>query len=1565
MHQVQATGTFLAPPFAMCHFSGHVSLIFDSLIYAVFLHCILQIFFKIMTIRTSKAPKTQRDCPTRVFFYILSIVSISTAAIVSSFRSFFEPTDDFALSLGGPTTDGLRLVGSTCFVTAVANFSARSEYFKVHITRQQNENERDVICTWRSEEWSSEANACQGSPKLTDAPACDILREATSFERSFTGLHGLAWSDEHPDALFLRTKCWQGGEICAPFSQSQISLIATEPNSSVSGSWHGTSNDASVTLQTVQNKMICVSVLMQMGYELRTCGGCIDHSFNGKKTQISPRMSFECSTGSAISLWMRIIHESLRVVYFSSPTGGGDIDANKNVSPPKVFLTPAAPELLFQRVSWVCSLDEKNKIEIHLNEKSGRDLVVSSLQSRNMQVSAKRCSNAPETWSRARRAKNPIFKSTTHPIKTSCFPNDSHRLVEDSDTGQIWRISERPPAKVWKRGTPQLLSALSAGLWTVEPGHQLLLDAANAVLWSLSNVSGTQKCHALHQPQTTSSPLSPGAWAAPEARPFSCPRGANAAQEIEVTNAKVSFFYQPAACRKRLGSGYKYCDCPWKWSRANETAIVDGAAILSGCGLMASREVPLSSWSLRGSAPSGCSLRGSVTIEIESRGIPGACASDLVCSASETASTIACENAGENNDNALHCRSCPPGRAFFEGRCFEMTPEVPRTTGPPPVSRAEDAPTLTAPSSPGGHWHESICASETDIEAHEIETARLAPFFLPVVRGQLRAFMAEQGAPPEIMQYIGQFVGVPWLARHDSTSWRSGFRQTIPNAPLGPRARNRGIQNILPDSGRELLQRIMTGIRRPLWKGAGTPSVMWEDADLEFVIVRPEGTVEQGVDTIFIVRRMGAAQSQEDYVSRAQLVLTVPWSNRVLRASWMRLIDGSIQISIINSRGWILEFNLFCDTEGQLCLVIKGLTDAVTRLASLCQVRSNTGLEAHWMENVVIEPTSGPPGCITNNRMLESSLIIGRTLAAWTYSPNFGFDDPTETVPIAFVTNLLYLTSSVADMSPPRYVFDIRRYGNIRPNIIRNDWRAYYSLIPQTSLWLNDGKLIVVFLMKCHDPSTLLSGFLRNLNDRNAYIIVEFERKKEHVDVNRMRREQRAFFVPSGLNDMPAPPTRRERLSDAWMCPVGWQFFLSAFRSSGSTLQEVPGKGVLLWQTPDPSRERSVYIADRTAVDATNILGHGSVHVSCDSTVHWFSFPFPSARQVFHGMVEPTLQENIIPQIPCNGGASVSEVSTMQDGGRGSQDIARLVIITRPAMNRMRFVTPMISFASLRIRGGSGGALTRDSGLHALPLPERDGKQALDFDIAVASLGYLWRSATAPRTLEERLDHMQWRGTEMTISEMRASVATLESIERLGRGISNRLFESRQRPHPQLLRAASGRHLRENDVWVLERWRIMRFVTSQYLPTPNGRVEYKIDADKTYRDNGVGYITLRARKPVLVFQGGTPRRRSVSKQPAELVAGALLNSLESTPVGHCFLCRNTLGAGRPLCPVCEDCVIDQTTCANSWLRWPRFFRSVSSARPSRVNTPIKHVLVRDDVSVGFEDLGEFSLALKY
>ena len=101
-------------------------------------------------------------------------------------------------------------------------------------------------------------------------------------------------------------------------------------------------------------------------------------------------------------------------------------------------------------------------------------------------------------------------------------------------------------------------------------------------------------------------------------------------------------------------------------------------------------------------------------------------------------------------------------------------------------------------------------------------------------------------------------------------------------------------------------------------------------------------------------------------------------------------------------------------------------------------------------------------------------MIIGSELASW--APFSAEPTLPRDMPVAFVTNLYYLTAEAATLSPPPYLWVApNRFAPNEPVLDGNlDWRALYNLEPQTSLWRDEGILTVVFRLQWNEA---LHGF--------------------------------------------------------------------------------------------------------------------------------------------------------------------------------------------------------------------------------------------------------------------------------------------------------------------------------------------------------------------------------------------------------------------------------------------------------------------------------------------------------
>ena len=1092
---------------------------------------------------------------------------------------------------------------------------------------------------------------------------------------------------------------------------------------------------------------------------------------------------------------------------------------------------------------------------------------------------------------------------------------------------------------------PQDLAKLAPGLWQAPQYDAFFLrDPVSDELWILHRLEkqrhAVSSCIALSPPASRKIFLQAGAWKppSPQLSAACSDAGGAAPARVSLSNEARPFFYRPFMCgiseRAPRSAGPTSCSCPWRWAQPNETVVVDGAALLKGCALWVNEAAPISSWLLdykRADCGQDLSSNAETRILKGWRGLPGHCAKS---------SGISCQlpfSAG---------RECLPGLETLEGRCFFSVPSE--------TSRAPRAPfSFNAPRAPvtgGGARNPDYCATPEEVRAHEEETASLAPLFLPEVRGQLFAHFTERGLSPDLAWEIGLFVGVPWNDPHRDGSWLMGSGHLYPNMPL---FEPHPALALWPATGNGVeTQDIFTGLPYPPWAGEEDEiPFFWQVATLRLTIRRSD---RPGHNWLVIVSD-GLEEDGPGIGDVTAFGLESRFALDARSASWLRTSAG-LFFTFVTPLGFMHSFQLRCEIvpdphdgrrRARLMLSRNSVVDAIEASEQFAD-RRDPLRRVDIYQNTLVDPMNARQGAWRED---ASTLVLGNELGVL-----IPVADSSAAVPdkrLCFVSNLFYLTSDVPRLTPPPYVYAPER--DIETSIMVHperpfDWRFFYGLAVQSSMWRESGTLMVAFSMHHLGPASefFVDDFMLN---REIYFVVEFERGPEDVSPDRQARERSFYQLASatprwadmGIASV-SPPSVSERQSDSWMRPIGWRFIYGPRGgSNGVLLQDVPGKGVFLWSVPAAVH---AWRSNNYFREATSFHDPGSVRIATGTDGYWLSTPLPRQSQIYFGAHEPALQCPLAPSV----GRFSLTISVLK--GDLDSDRVNLAILSHDVspcdpMVPAELRNPFFQIAVLKTEEG----LVSVSHRERLPLPQDAQGLAMSFRTAIAALGRLWRHSPTPLSFHDHEQRLRETGVLSEDSDLHEALALITALQInsgfLRGGGSRGVLRAENMADAVLERAG----FLTTGAWAIPAWRLSKFARTSWTPLETGRLELRIEADRVAAYPKNGFVTLRARRPVLRLRVDSEHRKRSSLAQAfhapEIVAAAALNAKDSAREDECYLCRAKLGLGRSNCPECA---------------WPGATKT--GAPPARRRQVAAASALPGHAVIEFEELGEFTLNLQ-
>ena len=1376
---------------------------------------------------------------------------------------------------------------SACFVSSLINGYALMHNVSLQVSQDPLNGAHAISCYRRKTIWVHEKNACSlttGFGYEFAAQRCEYLASPYNKIEIEDDHSRVTWKPETAEILRFGFTCLGASTgTCVPDSEGETVRAPVLPLDI--GPWQARNGSSLLILQKHATSLCVASHVFLPQSAPQFCGGCNFSNPSIGGLEISPEeqiLSFPCLQSAPIFVRLR---EQRSALGWEAEISS---HAERDQASLAFFMVPLGPAIPATESSWIC----------HVNETLSWHVL-----------------SAPS-------------------LKEALEISDYRPVMEPNQTGRVRRFPQE------RQGKREIVAAIAPGLWAPQSDARIILQTNIQMMWLLLPATGARPCDLVRSGEVEVFRMQPAPWALPLGRPTSCPNGGVVATNVSIRNQGSSFFYRPVQCATSVARPrYAPCHCPWRWSPPNATVFVDGAALLYECAIVVDSKTNQTQWHVNGEFLH-CDI---ANVSNSSRSLPSECVAPVACSTSNGRAS-AC---GAEID-AVGCRKCKASLSFLTGdRCFEheaLQFATRAAQGSAKSFHSSSSRQLTPPAAPGRR--QDVCLTREERQSQDLEVERLGARFLPAVRAQLRARLVFQGMPDAIIRVVGDFVGAPWTPHRNAPHWLAGFGQMRSNVPFRGSALRDAGESLTRAWHRTVEQRILSGLPRPIWRGpSDSCPEMWDSNDLEFCISRPiDGRlhVEGWLSTrnLYTIRAVQSRRttegsweqrdqeafyspSVEEYLSLSQV------GRHLMRASWSRLSDGSIFISLAHRDNAVTHLRFYCDETGSLRLERERRW--TTRPEVMANVRDpHLALTPdHWRQTL-IEPTSGPIGQVLSGRAREGTLVMSAGFAYWVLR-----NEPQTTLlaPVAFISNLFYMTSEVTDLQAPPYLFDWKRSRlgrKLGPSAV--DWRAYYTLVPQTSLWRKTGTLVVVFRLRCHDPAYQYNYLLK---DRDAYFIAEFLREREDADPERVRREQTTFQSLRVLNEFgrlfyaPAkPPTSAERQSPDWMRAIGWRFVLGCRHCATTLLQEIQGLGCIMWQTP-----ASIIDWPGEPPDAVGLLSVDSVRVSSSSAAHWIALPLPSSTQEYFRAREPTL----LPDFFLTSGQHFVDIATIPTA---DAQVFRLAILSQILVDRGVDNNPLLNYATLRVKAGNA-EIRSESSLTVLPFPSFEGENAFSFELMVHQMGYPWRQSLSALSLLH-----PWRKFAPVLD-------VLSTMEKLAGNRRNVFIDN--------VYAQSGFIFSSRNVWTMAEWRAQHFVRTGYLPSPDGRLEFRVRPDCITRGTRHGYIQVQVRRPVLRLRDNGPVKLL---QPIEtkiqpnVVVASYQNSLEIAHEDECFLCQQTLGMGRPCCIICQD-IRNGDFSRNR----RRFIPRKYSKQHRRILTPLARVLADENTGIEFEDLGDISFKL--
>ena len=1412
------------------------------------------------------------------------------------------PTKD---STAASTLSGDRLVSwakEACFVIAVIANSSLEHRVAVQINESSEFRGRGVACIRQEKIWKSNALTCaqeQGAYEATPFRCSFVPTERAKMQTS-QDMPAVSWITSVPDVLFSESVCWSGSGTCVSLSEAPLKPIL--PLLHIEGLWFAETkepagNHIEALVQQSHDISCAVFHIQDPSGTMSQCGGCAK-AFRSNSTTLFP-----CTRASLASVRAEIEtpKENVQRVNIHIPSG---------TQKTGLHLTLVSPDLA-KRTNpriWTCYSHVKNESQWSIRSSSNtttepQRLYLFERVFHPEKFTAILCNRPLPTWGRTRRVANVSFIVADDKSPQSCVDaNGNLDLFEDSQNLHVWKRLKRIRPSNWTDEFHGMLNQIAPGLWQGPNGSFFMLNPIKASMWWIPEDGAPELCLSTSQPKSEVK-LQLGKSMSPPELPLTCPSGKSPLSSVSIQNTAGPFFYRVPNCEIREMMASLPCRCPWRWAETNKSVSVDGATLLHSCALWTPEQRTLHSWRLNGIAPKHDDKINATAASHFLDGRHGIFAS---CPKSDRVINACSENKQEHIETpGNQCRSCLPDHFSLAGRCFaqreargrKQTRKLLFQRGPKPSSPPQQRDDICEP-----------LLSESALEQETDDSAAIAMHFEQFADGMMSPNFPLSLVPPS-----------------DRSRTMNPIEEMLRMRTPEP-------------------QRILQNIILP-----GDSETISGQIAAELVITPPGAS--RGPNQIALVdSRSGAVICSigDSPGARAYPVHYATWSSPLGESDpwiFITLVTPStpegparlLNYKIINlgDHKYIFQLQAYLPAWKWSRRLDAGSEDVPMLGAS---------------DTVLVEPHAGPRGGAYD---LEASIIIDRIRGTWAPfldDPDFGGD-----VALAFTTNFYYMTSHITNLPAPPYVFDPRAYrrtcfrrtGYLHPEslVYDLDWRIFHTLVPVASLWRKNGKLAVAFKLENKMKAMLIPGawrdkskYLRDLGKQGEpscpYVIIEFSREPEienteerHArEFEMYERVQRLGFhsgdgetltesLAQSISEPPEISLRNSRRH--WMRAVRWRFILGIQRGS-SQLQDVPFRGLLLWQVPDilkPRRYRrnlypgtasfstanGAYLISPTAASSRSSGGSAT-------RSFWIPDSLLDQSQTYTEFTELTLQPNVLAteSIAAISGKPLpyTQVSThvivMDDATGLNEGEVRLALLTYPLVfrnnqNRGETRQPSLNFVTLRTTGPRSGLLT-PTPLVELPIHES-------------------RSTRAARRWQP------WQPTDPSFLAWRSSTF-----------------------HSGLLR-----HSREP-------------ARLSWLPLTRDLLEFGVVADQIIEGPEGGVLTVRVRRPVLRSRATEDTGNFEPAREHSAVMAAIRNSAHSAldlEPNACLLYRQATGSGRGPCRACHSI---------STL-WPR------TSMPARVRVPISDFIdimetdtndvLLNDAEVHFEELGSIAIRLRF
>ena len=1489
------------------------------------------------------------------------VSSIACAALAALFGAIWKWVHSVivvasnAVVLISPETENPRMSWSkeACLIQAVIGNDVLEHRVSVQFNESALLPGYGVACLRQERKWITGPDAClpvQRSQLFHETPfRCFFVPGEGASLSTSASMPVVTWKSSSPDSILMESVCWPGGGTCVSRAQATLNPSPFLP-AGAEGVWfrqaaqeedHG----SHIEILSQQADGVACAVFFVAGQQSENdvfqCGGCAaSASLNGSSSSSSFIMRPFC-VGSGATADLQVELEK--------PAGG--VQRANIIKPSSSSSLQAATSLRLTQVStkiageigdrlWTCSrpFPASNggfrwEIRRMDNMTTTGALGLFEVKPHSQEFAVSFCRKPLPTWARARRKGK--FNITTQYGNTSLIScGDAVRgvdLFEESETLRVWKRPKNYTSGTWGEELKWILEEIAPGLWQ-GPGDSffLLNPVGDFLLWILED-SAPLLC-VPHVQRRSMFRFERGASVPPEERPLTCPSGKSAKSFVSVRNEEGPFFYRVATCEKavnEIGSSHS-CRCPWRWADANQSVLVDGAALLHSCAVWSPEKRALHSWRTNDVVPATATASSPTTT---SRFLSGRDAARVSCPNHSDAAgkgiliINACSKSGSKpserrDDDDDQCRVCLAGYTPANQRCFLGV--------------------------------ESRSAAVRDPSSLRIDRGGLVKSRAPTKKTTDLCEPLLKNDAEEDAQDHGDGT-VSGAASGNNYAWSIADGMMGPNFPFGvfggPASENPNavspVQQMLALNSKSATQRILQNIHLPgNGKSAAAISV-----DL---VIFP---TSQGSNQIALVSSDDGriiCSTYDESGARVYPVHYASWSETTEKPwSWITIITPkTYSYDIINYK--ILHDN------GKY-----GFHRGSAMAAWLWPIRLEVPNGAHTprvqpSDTMLVQPHAGPRG---GSHDLEASLVIDPIRATW--APFEDDPDSGRVAALAFASNFYYMTSHIQNMQAPPYVFDPLEYrrglfqlfGTLEASdpVCDMDWRILYTLRPVASLWRQTGRLAVAFKLENKLPPSMkpqawreMENWLQELANKGdpscPYVIIEFAREHEvEVTWKRFKREDALWNRLRGLSQdshpatrllwdtvitgLMEPPSRNERQSRYWMRAVRWRFMLG-IPGASSQLQDVPERGLLFWQIPDITLHRSYNrihfpgAAFFPEADGVHIISEpytgSSTQEQKDKRAFrtttkgfWISDSLLGQSQEYSGFIETTLQPNILePEYkrdPLSPRPPYTQLATnivvMRDATGLKEGEVRLALLTYPVVFRDKerdHRRPLLNFITLRTEGPRSG-FSSPTPLVELPLQESRSR-------IIPSRGLLrWQP---------------WQPADASFQAWRDS-AFPARIQR------------------------SSEHAR-----------------TPWQPLSGGLLEFQLTGDRILEGpQGGGVLFVRVRRPVL-------RLRSEAAEDAQHYGPAQAHdaftaSLRNTAhAAHdlepnaCFLYRQATATGRATCRACRSILP----------RWLRF-----DGVPERVRVPDfmdametdDNDVVRNDAVVQYEELGSIALALRF